>query len=120
VLERAEYTRLASPGESAHQSEVELAFLALIEMQVLALSLDGEFFSEWSKVSAAAGERQLFRDVDRRSMRFAFDLWSHEEVSGHAGAILDRVRAGTMPCDGAWPEARVAVFERWIDSGKAA
>ena len=58
----------------------------------------------------------------RRSsiMRFAFDLWSHEEAPGHAGAILDRVRAGTMPCDGAWPEDRVAVFERWIDSGKAA
>ena len=55
-----------------------------------------------------------------RSMRFAFDLWSHEEVSRHAGAILDRVRAGTMPCDGAWPQDRVAVLERWIDSGKAA
>ena len=53
-------------------------------------------------------------------MRFAFDLWSHEDVAGHAGAILDRLRAGTMPCDGAWPEDRVAVFERWIDSGKAA
>ena len=64
--------------------------------------------------------KPLFRDVDRRSMRFAFDLWSHEEVAGHADAILDRLRAGTMPCDGAWPEDSVAVFERWIDSGKAA
>ena len=71
-------------------------------------------------VSFAQHIKPLFRDADRRSMRFAFDLWSHEEVSGHAGAILDRVRAGTMPCDGAWPEDRVAVFERWIDSGKAA
>ena len=71
-------------------------------------------------VSFAQHIKPLFRDVDRRSMRFAFDLWSHEEVSRHAGAILDRVRAGTMPCDGAWPEDRVAVFERWIDSGKAA
>ncbi len=53
-------------------------------------------------------------------MRFAFDLWSHEDVSGHAGAILDRLRAGTMPCDGAWPEDRVAIFERWIDSGNGA
>ena len=41
-------------------------------------------------------------------------------VSAHAPAILDRLRAGTMPCDGGWPEDRVAVFERWIDSGKAA
>jgi truncated hemoglobin YjbI len=64
--------------------------------------------------------KPLFREIDRRSMRFAFDLWSHEDVAGHADAILDRLRAGTMPCDGAWPEDRVAVFERWIDSGKAA
>ena len=52
-------------------------------------------------------------------MRFAFDLWSHEDVAAHADEILDRLTAGTMPCDGAWPEDRVAVFQRWIDSGKA-
>jgi truncated hemoglobin YjbI len=72
------------------------------------------------QVSFAQHIKPLFREGDRRSMRFAFDLWSHEDVAGHAGAILDRLRAGTMPCDGAWPEDRVAVFERWIDSGKAA
>ena len=71
-------------------------------------------------VSFAQHVKPLFREGDRRSMRFAFDLWSHEDVSGHAGAILDRLRAGTMPCDGAWPEDRVAVFERWIDSGNGA
>jgi truncated hemoglobin YjbI len=71
-------------------------------------------------VSFAQHIKPLFREGDRRSMRFAFDLWSHEDVAGHAGAILDRLRAGTMPCDGAWPEDRVAVFERWINSGKAA
>ena len=53
-------------------------------------------------------------------MRFAFDLWSHEDVDEHADAILDRLRAGTMPCDGAWPEEQVEVFRRWLDSGKAA
>ena len=26
----------------------------------------------------------------------------------------------TMPYDGAWPEERVEVFKRWLDSGKAA
>jgi hypothetical protein len=26
----------------------------------------------------------------------------------------------TMPCDGAWPAERVAVFRRWIDAGKPA
>jgi hypothetical protein len=64
--------------------------------------------------------KPLFREVDRQSMRFAFDLWSHEDVRQHADAILDRLRAGTMPCDGAWPAARLDVFERWVESGRAA
>jgi hypothetical protein len=34
-------------------------------------------------------------------MRFAFDLWSHEDVARHAEAIIERLQAGTMPCDGA-------------------
>ena len=61
--------------------------------------------------------RPLFRSQDRKSMSFAFDLWAYDEVRGHAQAILDRVRAGTMPCDGAWPPERVAVLDRWIESG---
>jgi hypothetical protein len=36
-------------------------------------------------------------------MRFAFDLWSRDDGSRHADDILDRLRAGTMPCDGGWP-----------------
>jgi len=64
--------------------------------------------------------KPLFRERDRGSMRFAFDLWSYEEVSQHADAILDRLRAGTMPCDGAWPNERIETFERWITSGKPA
>jgi hypothetical protein len=51
-------------------------------------------------------------------MRFAFDLWSHDDVAAHAGAILERLQAGTMPCDGAWPAEKVEVFRRWIESGK--
>ena len=50
-------------------------------------------------------------------MRFAFDLWSHGDVAEHAEAILGRLQAGTMPCDGAWPEERLEAFKRWIDSG---
>ena len=53
-------------------------------------------------------------------MLFAFDLWSHADVSQHAEAILARLEAGTMPCDGAWPELRTNVFARWIDAGKPA
>ena len=64
--------------------------------------------------------RALFRSMDRESMRFAFDLWSHDDVARHAQAILDRLAAGTMPCDGAWPEERVAVFRRWVEAGTPA
>jgi hypothetical protein len=61
--------------------------------------------------------KPLFRERDRRSMRFAFDLWSYDDVSGHSGAIVARLRSGTMPCDEAWPDAQVDAFQRWIDTG---
>jgi CDGSH-type Zn-finger protein/truncated hemoglobin YjbI/ferredoxin len=61
--------------------------------------------------------KPLFRTKDRQAMRFAFDLWSHEDVSQHADAILARLTAGSMPCDGAWPAERITVFERWIAAG---
>ena len=47
--------------------------------------------------------KPLFPERDRNAMRFAFDLWSHDDVSTHADAILGRLEAGTMPCDRAWP-----------------
>jgi hypothetical protein len=59
----------------------------------------------------------LFRKMDRESMKFAFDLWTYEDVKKHGAAILSRLQAGTMPCDGAWPPERVSVFERWIRAG---
>jgi CDGSH-type Zn-finger protein/truncated hemoglobin YjbI/ferredoxin len=64
--------------------------------------------------------KPLFRRRDRDSMRFAFDLWSHDDVAEHADAILERLAAGTMPCDGAWPPERVDAFRRWVEAGKAA
>ncbi|MGV9386869.1 MFS transporter [Nonomuraea sp. NPDC003707] len=69
-------------------------------------------------LSFEAHIKQLFRPQDRRSMSFAFDLWSCEDVSHHAEAILDRLREGTMPCDGAWPQERIEFFARWVKSGK--
>jgi hypothetical protein len=63
--------------------------------------------------------RPLFRDKDRNSMLRAFDLWSHGDVQAHQDAILARLRNGTMPCDGAWPPDRVAVFQNWIADGSA-
>jgi len=68
-------------------------------------------------VSFARHVKPLFRDKDRQSMSFVFDLWSYADVTANAAAILERVRAGTMPCDGAWPAEKVAVFQRWTESG---
>lgn len=62
--------------------------------------------------------KPMFRERDRRSMEFAFDLWSRDDVGEHADAILARLKAGSMPCDGAWPPAQVELFERWVASGK--
>jgi CDGSH-type Zn-finger protein/truncated hemoglobin YjbI len=62
--------------------------------------------------------KTLFRARDRQSMRFTFDLWSYDDVNEHAEAIAQRVRDGSMPCDGAWPEDYVAAFQRWIDEGR--
>jgi hypothetical protein len=62
--------------------------------------------------------KPLFREHDRQSMESHFDLWSHEDVSQHSDAILSRLQAGTMPCDGAWPKAQVDLFQRWAESGK--
>ncbi|HEX4722146.1 MAG TPA: CDGSH iron-sulfur domain-containing protein [Pseudonocardiaceae bacterium] len=80
-----------------------------------------------SVVLPAAGEqvgfdrhvRPLFRSHDRQSMRFAFDLWSVDDVRTHGDAILARLVAGSMPCDGAWPQERIDVFERWLRTGTA-
>ena len=68
-------------------------------------------------VSFAANIKPLFRERDRRSMSWAFDLSSYDDVRAHAEAILRRLSAGTMPCDGAWPAERVEVFRRWEQTG---
>jgi truncated hemoglobin YjbI len=70
--------------------------------------------------SFAAHIKPLFRQRDRDSMRFAFDLWSYDDVTEHADEILKRLRAGTMPCDGAWPPESVSVLERWVGAGAPA
>ena len=67
-------------------------------------------------------ERQLkalFRSKDQQSMLRHFDLWSYDDVRAHADAILGRLRAGNMPCDGAWPQTSVDLFQQWVEGGKA-
>ncbi len=68
-------------------------------------------------LSYEAHIKPLFRARDRDSMRFAFDLWSHDDVAAHGDAILERLQAGTMPCDGPWPPERIAVLNRWVAAG---
>jgi len=64
--------------------------------------------------------RPLFREKDRTSMLRAFDLWSFTDVVGHQDAILDQVRAGHMPCDGAWPAQDASTLADWIAQGSKA
>ena len=64
--------------------------------------------------------KPLFRERDRRSMLSSFDLWSYDDVSVNASAILRVVEAGSMPCDGAWPAEHVEVFRQWLEAGKPA
>ena len=73
-----------------------------------------------ASVSFEEHVKPLFRERDHNAMRFAFDLWSHDDVSRNADAILGAVKTGSMPCDGAWPAEQVEVFERWVASGKPA
>ena len=62
--------------------------------------------------------KPLFRPHDQQSMKSHFDLWAYADVREHADAILTRLRDGSMPCDGAWPNAQVELFQRWVDTGK--
>ena len=67
--------------------------------------------------SFARDIRPLFTERDRAAMSWAFDLGEVASVRQHADAILEQVAAGRMPCDGAWPAERVAVFRRWVQGG---
>ncbi len=71
-------------------------------------------------VSFDSDIKPLFRDRDRGAMKFFVDLWSYDDVARESDAILERLSDGSMPCDGAWDDARIALFQRWIDGGKAA
>jgi hypothetical protein len=51
--------------------------------------------------------KPLFRQRDRQSMEWAFDLWSYGDVGQHADVILDRLQTGVLPCDGAWPQPKI-------------
>ena len=69
--------------------------------------------------SFIADIKPLFRSKDVESMRRkGLDLSSYGDVSSRADAILGRLRAGTMPCDSAWPADQVSLFAKWVSDGK--
>jgi hypothetical protein len=63
--------------------------------------------------------KPLFRERDRGTMLnvASFDLWERSDVADNAQAILKRLEDGSMPCDGAWPADRVALFRTWVEAG---
>lgn len=71
-------------------------------------------------ISFATEIRPLFRSKDVTAMKTfgRFDLSIHVDVSTHATDILERLEAGSMPCDGAWHQDRIDKFKMWIDGGK--
>ena len=68
-------------------------------------------------VSFAEDIRPLFREDDRDAMDFAFDLWDADDVRSNAGAILERLQDGSMPCDGEWSSDEIDLFSRWVATG---
>ena len=82
-----------------------------------AATIEATLPGEGEQTSFARHIRPLFRQRDQQAMSFAFDLLSYDDVQQHATAILDRLRAGSMPCDGPWPDQQVDLFQRWLDEG---
>jgi hypothetical protein len=76
--------------------------------------------NEDSTPSYARDIRPLFREIDRESMEFAFDLWNYNDVRQYAEDILERLTEGSMPCDGEWPEEHIAQFRRWVQAAMPA
>jgi hypothetical protein len=61
--------------------------------------------------------RPLFREKDVQSMSGKFDLSSYRDVRSNSSNILEKLADGSMPCDGAWPEAQVTLFREWVNAG---
>jgi hypothetical protein len=113
MRETAQSLAVHLPAGAAHASLASAAG----RPEPAAAAQDEQFHGPGSAVGFEADIKPLFRERDRQSMSFAFDLWSYDDVRTRAAEILARLQSGSMPCDGAWPDARIAVFKRWIDSG---
>lgn len=72
-------------------------------------------------LSFASDIRPLFRDRDVSTMvqTASLDLSSYEDVKKNAQLIYERLREGSMPCDGPWPQEGIDRFKQWMDGGMA-
>jgi hypothetical protein len=67
---------------------------------------------------AAAGDVPTARRLSDSAIRPLAEAVSSLALA--RGAVtLERVRGGSMPCDGAWPRAWVELLARWVESGAA-
>jgi hypothetical protein len=76
--------------------------------------------TDGNTLSYAHDIRPLFRESDRESMVFAFDLWDYNDVCTYAQDILERLTEGSMPCDGEWPDEQITQFRQWVEAGMPA
>ena len=83
------------------------------EQGITALALD--YFGRTAGLSARDESFEFMPHVQQ--MRFVFDLSQYDEVKANAQGIYDRLADGSMPCDGAWAEDRIALFRQWMDVG---
>jgi hypothetical protein len=75
--------------------------------------------------SFEADIRPLFTDRDIKGMMKAFNLAHYDDVKKNAAAIYDRLRGvggAVMPPppprgEGAWPQARIELFAKWMSEG---
>ena len=59
-----------------------------------------------------------FRQSDIDAMKpQGIDLGNYNDVKRRAKDIYARLADKSMPCDGPWPDDRIATFKEWVDSG---
>jgi hypothetical protein len=75
-------------------------------------------YVEWGSRLAVENSQINAKSPDHMAMSH----WDWMTAAGPPGSCISvlapRLRNGSMPCDGAWPQERVAVFARWIATGK--
>jgi len=70
------------------------------------------------KLSFEHDIKPLFRAKDIDSMAaHGLHLDNYTQVKSNAELIYQKLRTGDMPCDGAWPLAKVNIFLRWMKCG---